>query len=279
MNCKIITNILCILTSIFSINIIAIEYRSDLTESWKIEENTKFNCTLSHKINNYGKVMFSQINGKTNKLNFSIDSYNKNIKQGDISIYKVQPPWVHGFADEKIGNSIIYPYFDLLFEKESYIIQNSLLEGKGVSFRYNKTNLNIYPISFSKQNEIFNICISNLYNFSIKDIEKTIISHKKNSTNIKHKHLTKIQNIISFLENKKQEVSIDINSYTDSYGGRSLNQNLSLKRANYIMKLFNNSNIKIKNITIKGHGEKRSIESNKTIIGRENNRRTIITII
>jgi outer membrane protein OmpA-like peptidoglycan-associated protein len=254
----------------------AVNYESNYDNLWKIEKNTKFNCEISQTINNYGKVSFVKKNGFKNKTSFNIIPYVKPTKKSNLIIHKVQPPWVHGFAQQKIGNDLAYNNFNLSINKHTEAIKLSLLEGKGVSFNYDTINLVIYPFSFSKKLEQFHICLSNLYDFEIEDIKTTILHHVKNSDELTHESFNKLTSIINFLYNYDEKINIDINSYTDSYGGRDHNLKLSSNRAIKIAKLFNN--IKTEKINIVGFGEKRAVDINSSKIGRQNNRRTILKI-
>ena len=64
--------------------------------------------------------------------------------------------------------------------------------------------------------------------------------------------------------------------YTDSFGGRWTNEQLSIRRANEIRDFFTSMGVPSSRIDVKGYGEKRHIAPNNTEANRAQNRRVVI---
>ena len=69
-----------------------------------------------------------------------------------------------------------------------------------------------------------------------------------------------------------------MDAYTDSYGGRSVNQKVSDKRAESVKDFFVASGIPQDRIVTVGHGERRHVASNDDMDERARNRRVVIRI-
>jgi outer membrane protein OmpA-like peptidoglycan-associated protein len=85
--------------------------------------------------------------------------------------------------------------------------------------------------------------------------------------------------MIQFMTNKPN-VSIMIEGHTDNKGSNSINDALSLKRAESVKNyLVENGKIAASRISTKGYGKRRPIADNSTEFGRKLNRRTEIVIM
>jgi outer membrane protein OmpA-like peptidoglycan-associated protein len=84
-----------------------------------------------------------------------------------------------------------------------------------------------------------------------------IVFFKSNSTELTQESKKTLKRVIKEIE-KNSPCVIDIIGHTDTTGSAKLNKRLSLNRANYIKNLiFQNRNIKISKLRVKGYGEER----------------------
>jgi outer membrane protein OmpA-like peptidoglycan-associated protein len=77
----------------------------------------------------------------------------------------------------------------------------------------------------------------------------------------------------------KPHVSILIEGHTDYVGSHSLNDRLSLKRAESVKQYLIKRGIPLHRVSTKGYGKRRPIADNATDFGKRLNRRTEIVII
>lgn len=89
--------------------------------------------------------------------------------------------------------------------------------------------------------------------------------------------LTHINSSISYLRDNPSS-TIDIKSYTDSFGKTEDNLDLSWKRANVIKDYLIQHGISYERITARGFGASNFLESNKTETLRKMNRRVVLYI-
>ena len=69
------------------------------------------------------------------------------------------------------------------------------------------------------------------------------------------------------------DIPLEIQGHTDSQGSKNMNQELSQKRANSVLKELRRRELSTSKFKAVGYGESRPIASNKTKTGREKNRR------
>ncbi|MCK5823122.1 MAG: OmpA family protein [Bacteroidales bacterium] len=102
------------------------------------------------------------------------------------------------------------------------------------------------------------------------------IYFNKNEFLINKKYLEKLNQISELLINNPT-LGIEIFGYADTQGEKNFNLNLSIKRANSVLKFFVDENIDTKRSIIKGFGESKSFNE-KTKIQENKNRKVDIRI-
>ena len=101
------------------------------------------------------------------------------------------------------------------------------------------------------------------------DIGKSIVKEESYS------ELDRLVSLMKELPNLKVELS----GHTDNTGSEVLNNRLSQKRAEAVVKYLISKAIDKEKLTAKGYGSTTPIDSNETLEGRQNNRRTEFEII
>lgn len=261
------------------------QYQAELEDSvWILAENSRLNCTLSHQIPNYGEARFSSSADRKLNMNFELDMFRLPDTYSLAEVRSVTPSWKPGKVGRTLANMKLHKQFSpSLPKKVAWTMLSELEQGMNPKFLYNdwydeqeKIAVGLSPARFSSAYKKFVGCVSNLLNYNFSDIAYTVLNYKKNSDQLTKASKKRIDMIMEYLMLDPDLELVLIDAYTDSYGGRWPNQELSQKRANRIREYFVNSGIDAKRIEAKGYGEKRHIASNNTIIGREQNRRVVI---
>lgn len=90
------------------------------------------------------------------------------------------------------------------------------------------------------------------------------------------------QEIVERIGNALLAVDIQrlrVDGHTDSSGQNAYNEQLSLRRANSVVKALIQSGMRPENIEVRGLGSREPVASNKTRAGRTENRRVAIVVI
>ena len=261
------------------------QYQADLEESmWQVSQSSRLNCTLSHNIPNYGEARFSSSASRKMNMNFELDMLRLPDSYSLAEVRSVNPSWKPGKADRTLAKMKLHKQFSpSLPKKIAWTMLSELEQGMNPQFYYDdwyddddKISVGLSPARFSKAYKEFVGCVGNLLNYNFDDISYTVLNYQSNSDQLTKASKKRIRMITEYLSLDPELELVLVDAYTDSYGGRWPNYELSLKRANKIKAFFADSGIDPTRIEAKGYGEKRHIASNNTILGRGKNRRVVI---
>lgn len=260
-------------------------YSAELANSkWQLSSNSPIACSLSHSIPNYGNAIFSTKASRESNMFFELDMIRLPDSYGLAEVRSVAPKWRPGVADKVLANEKVYKQFNIGADKElAWQMLNELEKGMSPTLYYtdwyskdDTVSVGLSTAQFRKGFTEFVDCMSKMLDYSFEDIAYTVLNYKKNSdelTKASKKRLAKIQN---YLQHDKDIELVLVEGFSDSYGGRWHNQQVSEKRANKIKQYFTATGLPEDRIESIGHGEKRHIASNASILGREKNRRVVI---
>ena len=120
--------------------------------------------------------------------------------------------------------------------------------------------------------------MAGLLRFTFEDIAMTVLNYQSNSDELTRESKARLAQIAEYLKHDKAVASVNIDTYTDSYGGRWINEELSRKRAATLKAFFVSAGIDEKLVKTEGFGEKRHVAPNDTPRGRGVNRRAVIQL-
>lgn len=261
------------------------QYQADLEESkWQVSESSRLSCTLSHQIPNYGEARFSSNASRQMNMNFELDMLRLPDSYSLAEVRSVNPSWKPGKIDRTLADMKLHKqYSPSLPKKIAWTMLSELEQGMNPQFYYDdwyddddKISVGLSPARFSKAYKEFVSCVGNLLNYNFEDIAYTVLNYQSNSDQLTKASKKRIAMITEYLSLDPELELVLVDAYTDSYGGRWPNYELSVKRANKIKEHLLASGIDPSRIEAKGYGEKRHIASNDTVLGRGQNRRVVI---
>jgi len=142
--------------------------------------------------------------------------------------------------------------------------------------RYDTISVGLNASNFSEPYLKFVECVANLLPFSFEDIAYTVLQYKSNSVDLTKYSQKRLSMIGEYLKEDQELELVLLDGYTDSYGGRWNNEQLSIRRASEIKDYFAQMGVDPNRIEITGHGEKRHIAPNTNAMSRAKNRRVVI---
>lgn len=261
------------------------QYQADLDSSkWQLTNNSRLECTLAHQIPNYGLAKFYSRANRSLNMEFELDMLRLPDNYSLAEVRSVAPKWKPGHAGHTIANMKLHKQFSPdLPKKVAWTMLNELEQGMSPTFYYDdwysendKISVGLSSVSFKKAYQNFVGCVGNLLNYNFDDIAYTVLNYQFNSDELTKASRKRIAMITEYLSLDDELELILVDAFTDSFGGRSLNQTISKKRADKIKEYFVASGIDPTRIEAKGYGEKRHIASNDTVLGRAKNRRVVI---
>lgn len=263
------------------------EYNAGLDNSiWYVSSSTPIQCTLEHPIPRYGQANFVAKASKKINLDFRLDSKRAMPTTEMVQLKSVPPQWRPGAPPKFISEIKFFQQFDGYVTKQSaWLMLNELESGHFPTFYFHDwynddqlVSVGLSSINFNDSYDKFNNCISQLLPYNFDDIAYSILRYKKNGALLTNFSKKRLKMIGDYIKHDESISVIVVSGYSDSYGGRNTNQVLSEKRANSVKAYLSELGFKDDKIKVSGYGEKYHVADNRSVLGREQNRRVIISI-
>jgi len=289
MKCKLLFISLGISSVLYSLNTTAAmrQYTANQDNSnWNLVKTTRLQCQLNHEVPYYGEAIFKASASKNKDLTFNLDMVVRPENYAIAGLKAVPPSWRAGRPARDIADMKLLKKFDgELGNKTAWEMLTELEKGNQPTFYYqdwqnsaDKIAVGISNINFEQAYWAFLQCRDELLPYNFEDISFTIMNYESNSSKLTKSSQQRLDKIAEYLKNDPSIESISIASYTDSYGGRWNNLDLSRKRAKEIKDYMVGLGVDEAKVVTEGFGEKRFVDTNDNILGRDKNRRLVIQI-
>ncbi|TMP44852.1 OmpA family protein [Pseudoalteromonas sp. S1688] len=254
--------------------------------NWNLVKTTRLQCQLNHEVPYYGEAIFKASASKNKDLTFNLDMVVRPENYAIAGLKAVPPSWRAGRPARDIADMKLLKKFDgELGNKTAWEMLTELEKGNQPTFYYqdwqnsaDKIAVGMSNINFKQAYWAFLQCRDELLPYNFEDISFTIMNYESNSSKLTKSSQQRLDKIAEYLKNDPSIESISIASYTDSYGGRWNNLDLSRKRAKEIKDYMVGLGVDEAKVVTEGFGEKRFVDTNDNILGRDKNRRLVIQI-
>lgn len=261
------------------------QYSASVDEAvWQISAQSRLECRLSHDIPGYGTAMFTSMASKQLNMEFELDMLRLPNSFAVAAVYSVPPNWMPGQSQKHIADmQIRQQYNGDLPQKTAWTMLAELEKGYWPTLYYqdwysefDKIAVALNASNFSQPYQQFARCVANLLPFGFEDISHTVLTYKKNSVDLTKYSQQRLSMIGEYLKQDSELELVLLDGYSDSYGGRWNNEQLSVRRATEIKDFFSELGVAPSRIEVTGHGEKRHVAPNDTSMSRAKNRRVVI---
>ncbi|MCU8037184.1 MULTISPECIES: flagellar protein MotY [Shewanella] len=262
-------------------------YVASLSDSqWRVSENTPIVCRLEHDIPSYGKAIFTSEAGKQQNMTFTLDMWVKPDQVTQAKLISRAPQWRPGVVSKEITSLHYQKYFNGEVPKRAaWSMLAELSRGMEPTFYYadwynesNKIAVGLSSANFGRKYTEFKACLAHLLPYSFEDIAFTVLNYDEGGTDLTRFSQQQLSRVQEYLAYDPLVELVLVDAYTDSYGGRSVNQKVSDTRAASVKEFFVASGIPQDRIVTFGHGERRHVASNDEMDERARNRRVVIRI-
>lgn len=263
------------------------QYSAPVTSSdWLLDKQSRLQCELSHSVPGYGKATFTSVASKQLNMEFEMQMSLLPKKAGIAAVYSVPPKWMPGQQAKEIADMKLRKQYDGdLPEEAAWTMLSELEKGYWPTIyyqdwynRYDKVAVALNASNFTGSYHKFVNCVSALLPYSFEDIAYTVLSYEKNSTDLTKYAEKRLQMIGEYLKEDSNLELVLLDGYTDSYGARYSNEQLSVKRATQVKDYLTALGVSNDRIEVTGHGEKRHIASNENSDSRAVNRRVVVRL-
>jgi len=256
------------------------------TSNWEVVDASRLQCTLNHPLPGYGDAMFTSVASKRLNMEFELDMHLLPNRFDVAAVYSVPPKWMPGVAPKTIADMTLRTQYNGdLPQDAAWTMLSELEKGFWPTIyyqdwynEYDKVSVALNASNFSMVYRDFVKCVSNLLPYNFDDIAYTVLSYQKNSTELTKYSQKRLTMIGEYLKEDSDLELVLLDGYTDSYGGRWNNEQLSIRRANEVKSYLTTIGVPDDRIQLTGHGEKRHIANNDTRESRAQNRRVVVRL-
>jgi outer membrane protein OmpA-like peptidoglycan-associated protein len=254
--------------------------------NWRVSLNSPIECRLEHDIPDYGKAIFTSHAGKDLNMLFTLDMWLKPDEVTAAKLISRAPNWRPGITSKALTELSYHKQFNgELPKKAAWSMLSELSRGMEPTFYYadwysqvSNVAVGLSAANFGGKYREFRSCLAKLLPYSFDDIAFTVLTYEEGATELTNFSKYQLKKIQQYLSYDPEIELILIDAYTDSYGGKGINQKVSDQRADSVKQLLVASGIPQDKITSSGHGEKRHVASNELSQERDRNRRVVIQI-
>ncbi|WP_239059270.1 flagellar protein MotY [Alteromonas hispanica] len=256
------------------------------TSNWQVEKDSRLQCRLNHDLPGYGDAMFTSVASKQLNMEFELDMHLLPNRFDVAAVYSVPPKWMPGVAPKPIADMTIRKQYNGdLPQDAAWTMLSELEKGFWPTIyyqdwynKYDKVSVALNASNFISVYREFVNCVDNLLPYTFDDIAYTVLSYKNNSTELTKYSQKRLTMIGEYLKEDAELELVLLDGYTDSYGGRWTNEQLSIQRANEVKDYLTTLGVPNDRIQLTGHGEKRHIAPNDTRESRAQNRRVVVRL-
>lgn len=257
----------------------------DNTE-WKLSGSI-FECRFEQRIPEYGRAVFYHEAGED--ILFRLETRRNLMKPGRAGVTIVPAPWHPSQRSESLG------FVDLIDDKEkpnleldaerSNQFMHGLLEGKQpvISRRaYYDDNkfitVHLSAIRFKDFYHDYLLCVDQLLPVNFGQVARSKVHFGGGKEGLGPADQEMLDTIVFYINNDPRVFAVYIDGHSDNVGRRYDNRQLSKRRAETVERYLIKKGIPPEMITLRFHGQRYPIASNKTASGRAKNRRVTIRL-
>jgi len=265
----------------------AVHYEAAPEQSkWQMVKNTPLECRLVHPIPHYGQAEFSSRASKKINLDFELKMRRPMGETRSVSLVSMPPSWRPGESADQMKSMKFFKQFDgYVGGQTAWGILSELEKGRSPTFSYadwvsrnQRVEVALSAVTFRQKYDAFTFCLSQLLPYSFEDISFTILHYDRNSDQLNKASQKRLSQIAEYVRYNQDIDLVLVSAYTDSSGDKEVNQSLSERRAVVLKDYFKSIGLKDKRIQIQGYGERRPVADNASPIGKDKNRRVVISL-
>lgn len=255
--------------------------------TWQMVANTPLECRLVHPIPNYGDAEFSARASKKMNLDFELKMRRPMGDTRNVSLVSMPPAWRAGESADRITNIQFFKQFDgYIGGQSAWTLLSELEKGRYPTFSYQdwqsrdqRIEVALSSVLFQAQYNVFSDCIANLLPYSFEDISFTILHYDRgNSVDLNKASQKRLEQIAEYIRYNKDIDLVLVAAYTDSADSKNESQSLSEKRSERLRNYFKSLGLPEDRIQVQGFGKRRPIADNESPIGKDKNRRVVISL-
>lgn len=251
---------------------------------WRVDASI-FECALAHPLAGYGQAEFFQRAGEAEI--FRISQTKPMLPPGSAELQALLPTWHSDPKPVSLGQVTIASGAEALrFDREQVKQLQELLEAgrrliivqrAPVSTRP-PVRVLIEPVHFVAGIKEYRQCLTRLLPVNFQQVERTAIYFPESGETLSAQETQKLDTLVRYMKADPRVSNVVIDGHTDSEGIRPENLEISKNRAEMIAAYLIDRKISPDKLTLRWHGERYPVATNKTAAGRAQNRRVTLRL-
>lgn len=278
-------NFVCLVLVLISTHTAAVTYISPMDQSmWRVDSSV-FACTLTHNIPFYGDAVFSQRAGESQT--FFLAEQTTRMKTGKASIVSENPLWKPngkpldlGLLPVKRGEKPLQVNAQVSKRMLAELHQGMRMVVTRMPWYGAESSMRVamQPVNFRPAYREYLNCQTSLLPVNFDQIARTAIYFPLGHDELAAKERRKLDNIILYVQADPSVSGYVIDGHTDGLGLRADNLDLSQRRAEMVAAYLTSRGVDSTKISMRWHGERYPVASNRNRAGRAQNRRVTIRL-
>lgn len=252
--------------------------------SWQVEGD-QFECRLSQSIEGYGEAVFVRRAGE--RITFRLNSLHNPMRPGSAQIWNEAPLWRPGTRAQLVGQGLIREGALVMTLTEQPTEQ--LLAGLSLGLHptvqraswgdpRQPVRVVVSSVGYSDAWERFRSCFSGLLPMNFDQLSSSTISFASGGSQLSSEARSVLDAVLAYFKADQQIKGIQLDGHSDNQGNRLDNRELSRQRALAVQTYLVERGVPEELFTIRFHGERYPVASNRTPDGRAQNRRVGLTL-
>lgn len=158
------------------------------------------------------------------------------------------------------------------------VILAEMFKGNWLNIRDAENDVYFPPVHFGPVVEAFSKCEQQLPPVSFEDAQNFSFHYKFAVTTLNAQQIKQIRDVSQLIRKDKRIKKILIEGHTDNVGDSITNLTVSKQRANEVARWFYKYGVPKNKMEVKGHGQRYPVSHNRTLRGRDLNRRVEIRL-
>ncbi len=263
----------------------ALEYGSSIENTeWKLSGSI-FECRFEQVLPEYGNGVFYHEAGED--IVFQLETRKNLMKVGKAGVSITPAPWHPSKKSEHLGFVDLIddlPNLELDPERSNQFL-HALLEGKQpvITRRTYYDNskfikIHLSAIHFKDFYRKYLKCVDQLLPMNFSQVARNKIYFGGGKEGLSPEDEELLDRIVYYMNSDPRVFALYIDGHSDNRGRRYDNRQLSKRRAEAVERYFIKKGINPEMVTLRFHGQRYPIASNKTASGRSKNRRVTVRL-
>lgn len=250
---------------------------------WQVEGD-QFACRLSQSVAGYGEATFVRRAGE--RPAFELTAWDNPMRPGPAQVFNEPPPWRPGTATQPVGQGVVangsqamlLPYEQagrmlagLASGLQPTIMRSSLAGGESV-------RVVVSSVGYQQAWSDYQACVSKLLPISAAQAEQSTISFRSGGSLLSEDAKSMLDSVLQYIQAADQLNEIVLDGHSDNQGNRLDNRELSRQRALAVRDYLMEKGVDESLFSMRFHGDRYPIASNRTAEGRAANRRVMLRL-